>query len=1058
MTEDWRLRECINQVLLYLAFEARSVVLRRDERQAAVPIPLPPVKPSAEAMCQELARHPTQVELVFRQMDKLHRDVRDNAALIARSAPWRLGKLVEWWIKAGVAVADWQAAVGSPASASSADARLYAALVERLQLQDDEEWPPMWCATFAERWRLAGASGAGRPAWWDMGGRNDAAYRVRLLEWCGNPHREVAADAGDSAVDWAVDYRARYRDFARAALRILREGVEFESRSALETPSAWAACRGPGGRAGRLEVLRAPLQRRASAHDKPLVRGWLSVPPAARLIETFAHDAAALRSDNAALDRLIARARAAWDTGDTGFGGTPPAAPGAADAAKDTVRDAEHLMAVASLVAAVGCAARAVPTEDGTRPASAGGDDVAKPDAGESILVALALEGQSACWTPASGSDSARLLPLLGGVGATGRGALPRLELRRADAERPLEVGEIGPLARCSDDLLSGVEELDWRLWALDAIGALAAVEPCIAVIEEVGWEPIKRRLLAGDEGDDAAQATLVTAFELLHRARLLLPRHPAATDSAAVAAWLGTSLGDVERVICRRLVSLETGATVGLHPPRKSDGSIALDAWLDAACGSNSSTSSWEIDWQRSPEPFGTMLAETPRGAGGGDATFSAGEAVTDADLRLLRAPGVTCPVDASWQELIVPHRERLRSAVAAAAAPDFSTLIGEVRAGAAGSAADAFDAAVNRAADGDATAVAWVRIMHDDARFELVCHPAIAVSDTRVSIKPPESDAALEWRDDATVPVDQDIGVHFATDAARARRVVSRGLPAPSSAEACAARLVAALKGRSAGVVAAAAALQMATDRRRMFKAAAPDPLVAAVAVADALAAAGEALGSELGAFEELAKWFRATGSRLEPAEWHPTQGVSPGSFATDEVGFHPVVPAERLVVNRFGAVAADGTVVGKASGFLSVGPPPPGFVDIARMAESLVDEGDEIDRFRRYVAELPRRWRSGPPARVAAGLFEVLWKAIMATPGRNDLLAAADAVHQFLDRGHEMLVFVPKTLEEYQQSWLREVDGQPPKGRRVNAVLRPGLRTLDNSLVFPAIVKTE
>ena len=65
---------------------------------------------------------------------------------------------------------------------------------------------------------------------------------------------------------------------------------------------------------------------------------------------------------------------------------------------------------------------------------------------------------------------------------------------------------------------------------------------------------------------------------------------------------------------------------------------------------------------------------------------------------------------------------------------------------------------------------------------------------------------------------------------------------------------------------------------------------------------------------------------------------------------------------------------------------------------------------------------------------------------------------AVHQLLERSYEMILFRPKSVGDFADGWLRTPAGGEPRGNRVEQLVRPGVRTRDNKLVRPAIVKTE
>jgi len=171
---------------------------------------------------------------------------------------------------------------------------------------------------------------------------------------------------------------------------------------------------------------------------------------------------------------------------------------------------------------------------------------------------------------------------------------------------------------------------------------------------------------------------------------------------------------------------------------------------------------------------------------------------------------------------------------------------------------------------------------------------------------------------------------------------------------------------------------------------------------------------------------------------------------------------VPEGRIVVERFGIGAPEGAAVSALEAFLSAGPPPAGYADLRAQAIALLDDGEAVGRFRACVLDFPRRFRldSGEQRRgeaPAAGLFDVVWKAVMKAPERDDLRRAAEAVHHLLDRSFECITFEPKTIGEYPEGWLQTSDGGRPRGLRVERLLRPGLRTIQNKLKWPAIVDT-
>jgi hypothetical protein len=386
----------------------------------------------------------------------------------------------------------------------------------------------------------------------------------------------------------------------------------------------------------------------------------------------------------------------------------------------------------------------------------------------------------------------------------------------------------------------------------------------------------------------------------------------------------------------------------------------------------------------------------------------------------------------------------------------PDFAATSGEMRQSWNGEAADAFNELVKMAVAGQPRAVATLRLLHEDSRFGFVCHPAIDVGEQGVSLRPAAVGDTLVWRDDQAVSVDQDIEIVYAFDPARARRLVSRGQPAPTSPEASAARLETAVPAGSPAK-AVVAALRTAIDRRRMFGAAAPDPLSAVVAAANALASSAPDEAWVAAAFGELASCCKACGGRIVPADWSPAAGVSAEGLDINRFGFHGTVPMGRAVVERFGVTAVDGTVVASPEVYKSAGPEPVGYREVFEKVSQLADEAEAVARFRQNVLDFPRRVESGQTKSAIPILFDDAWKAKESATDRADIDAAVEAVHQLLERSYEMILFRPKSVGDFAENWLRTPAGGQPREKRVETV-RPGVMTRDNKCVRPAIVDTE
>jgi hypothetical protein len=427
------------------------------------------------------------------------------------------------------------------------------------------------------------------------------------------------------------------------------------------------------------------------------------------------------------------------------------------------------------------------------------------------------------------------------------------------------------------------------------------------------------------------------------------------------------------------------------------------------------------------------------------------------EADLRILDCMGMVSGASLPWDVLWSPLQNRVVAALGEGPPLDAPAAIAEMRRSLNGEATEAFDRLVQMAIEKQPRAVKTLQLMHADSRFGFACHPAIEVGEQGVSLRPATVGDAIEWRDDGAVPVDQDIEFFFSTDPARARRVVSRGRPAPGSPEAFAVRLEAAVRDCAPEVVAVASGVRDATDRRRMFGDAAPDPIVSVIAAANILAVAGPNEAWTAAAFHAMAGWCKAVGGGLVPSDWHPTEGAQAEGLDVSRVGFHASVPPGRVVVTQFGARNAEGMSVASLEAHVSAGPEPAGYRDVVEKSDGLPDEPEPIARFRRNVLEFPKRVLGGQTATAAQGLFDLVWKAVESAPDRADVKEAASAVQRLLERSCNMVLFEPKSISEVQEGWLRTRTGGVPRGNRVE-VVRPGVRTRDNKLVCPAIVETE
>ena len=1073
MPDDWRIRECANQLLLFAAFDARGAMLSGQGVSFAAPPPLPPFDDvpnirNVRVVRDRIAVNPLDVDLLV-QLVKSIRGLPDNPKSLERvreQPPWMIGDAVTWWLQAGVMLAGWiwertlfrRDATADPQQAIEGlppEDWLFNMLVQNLSLEDDEEHPAFWFVDHAEAWRLT-PDAASWPAGWNEPATSRDVCLEALLEWCGDPRREAVA-AVDRAADpdtvgrWARDYEDRYRNFARASLRLLRRRCRFGDIGELSTRrEQWRVCAGSASPRRPL-VLRRPIQAADDPAGRALAPGWIVLPWPAVLVKRLRRGLESMPEVPLAIARALDRAQV-WGPDDRGFRPVLPAR-GGDQGSPDPRTEAERLVALASLAVVLAVVApRATGERKCTDPASLAIED--------RILWTWAVEGIELRRAPRE-SGTRRVVPLDLHPGQNGSGDGVVLSLACDEFPRDIVVGRIGKPGRSPDELFAAVEELDWRWWAIATLrdtGRLPThLESLARLADEIGWERHKQGLLEAHLPPD--RGSLVDAHAALHRCRLHIERDFVGEGRAGIVTWLTDGISTVAGAVCRLLATADPTGVARVVPPRNASGEIVLSAWMAVPGGDRSHDSAWGLAWEASPLPFGQPLREALGHDGRPRAVFSAGEQVAEADLRLLAAPGVVTgsavpEVDAfAW-----PLRVHLLDALGAASNPDPTSAIVELRESCSGPNAEIFDRMIHAAIAGVPAAVAWVRLMQADPRFGFSCHPAVEVTDAGVRVHPVRIGDPIEWQDHDTLADGEDVMIRFATDAVRSARTVSRGRPAAESADAHAARLVAAVADGPAALVAATARLRLATDRRRMFGTATESAVDEAVAVGDALAAwaAGAADGA-LEAFRCLASWCAASGLTIVPRDWHPVDGADPAGLGVERVDFHPRVPAGRVAVMRFGLATSGGAEVAGLQGCISAGPPPAGYADLRDLVAGLPGDIEAVSKFRASVFDFPRRVRSGQVETSVAGLFDVAWKAVMKAPEREDLREAAASVHRLLDRSYGLITFEPKTVGEYPETWLQTGDGGRPRGLRVDRLLRPGLRTIDNKLKWPAIVET-
>lgn len=696
----------------------------------------------------------------------------------------------------------------------------------------------------------------------------------------------------------------------------------------------------------------------------------------------------------------------------------------------------------------------------------------------EEFRLVTRLEGLS---IQAGGPGIARRIPLRQGPRHEAGAALA-LRLRGGAL---LPIGVPSEPAACGDDIFAAIEDLDWRLWAI----AAAATSRCLPISDDdrdqLGkllqrarhddWEAVKTRLLRSDPNP----ATLAEAVRHLVHARLRLEATSMADDLSEV---LVDDTRRLERALLGRLHDLDPDSLGELHPPRGRDGAIDVFRWRAGAVLGEPRLPTWTMRWQADRAPFGGQLAEEVMNSKTIGATFSASPGATEADVRLLEAPFVSnCPRNPAgtcFEPLARFGLEVVSPAGHVDGMPDMAAALMRLREALGGPDREAFDGLIKAATSSppDPDAVRWVRLLHGDPRFAFACHPPIAAADGEpgFTVGPPSSGDELAWEDSDTLPEGADVRVIHALARQHGLRVLSRGRPTEGSAEHLAAELEAVCDASLLAMRPAAGRIREAIDRLRTFPAeragvlpalaeslaAALDELVQLAAPTPAAGADASATDGRLArAFGILARIAALHGHGVTPEAWHPRTGTpAPGPAAAADLAavFHPTVPSGGLVVERFGIAGEQGRE-GRCR--RSAGPAPAGYEALRGLAGSLPGDEPRCRELLQVLDDLPRHVLDEKARLAIPSIYDSVWKVLVEHPAvAGDQAPWKAAIAELIRKPFDMVMFEPGKLGDYPTSWIVEAGGRAPRGRHIVRVVRPGVRTLEKKLVWPAVVETE
>jgi hypothetical protein len=979
-------------------------------------------------------------------------------------SPWTIGELVGWWLAAGESLArhdsGWRDELERVLGVAATGGQPAA----------------LWCA---DRWSHYGlcmqAFTARRSdATWEQRPKSSQVpYVHKLIDWVGSKDRQRPNRPDLKRQPWAwIDaMRQEGAPLAEDTRRLLGNGCEWKTGESLTlaTVSDWVAVHWcdtvRGGRAW--EEVRRPVVDGSKRMRRP-VPGWVVCrPPVSVLQGLFDQPNRIERADDTMEAALQFAARLwppdflpshAWPRGSGRSVADPP------------VESQAAFLAVARVLAALEMAAEV------------NGDDGQRGQRQEELRVALALDGFSV----AAGGDpgSERLIPRIGMPSGGGNRPL-QFVIRRSPGS--VAIGRTAQEASPATRLSRAVEELDWRIWHLDVIGRSEpkridqrnAQFVCERVVQLHRWEEIKRRLVGG--GMDAAAVPVLTkAFNYAHHRQLVLeslrpkafPDSPGLSSGPAIAS-LVDAFQELAGASLEQLCISDAGTLASLVPPRRVDGSVDGIAWVTQPeqPGGNDDSYSWI--WRSSDKPLGAALEEYREKDGLVRVVLSSG-AASDADVRVLNATlgcAGTRLADAAvggqraWADLVQRLAARIKGRVASAAGRlDLGDDVAWLRERCATDDAAAFHSLISGCLNGDAVAAEWCRVLVGDPRFAFAIHPSVELS-TGVLPKAAPEDEHLRWDFHPTIPAGSDITVQYGVNPSRAVRVVSRGPRVEGSPADRADALEVAAAAAGAPIDAMAAKIRMATDRWIAFPERAAHPALAAVPLLRSLIredAVPPAIRSSV--FAALVAWAEGVGHEVVPGSWspeRPTEAAALPRLASAPM-FHEGVPEGCLVL---GALGLEGECGVPADAAISAGPPPAGYVELRESVESLVGapgtgHTPSWDEAAQRVRDLPRHAIGKTLALAGPNLYDCVWEAATTAADAGDprIDDVKERIVLFLKAACGMVTFHPGTPRDFASGWVQEVGGSPPRGRRIRSLVRPGVRTLGNALVRPALVITE
>jgi hypothetical protein len=531
-----------------------------------------------------------------------------------------------------------------------------------------------------------------------------------------------------------------------------------------------------------------------------------------------------------------------------------------------------------------------------------------------------------------------------------------------------------------------------------------------------------------------------------------------------------------LREAVLARLHELDPGRLGGLTPPRDPKGAIDVFTWRTSRAAQDDTADDWTAAWKNDDKPFGTMLSDEILGDGKYRATFSASSASSDDDLRLLNLPFVTVLRRVDDKSFFKPEGPYDRFALAilgkearGSGYPDITKAIETLRGDLTGNDREHFDALVKAAISSqpDAYAVEWLSTLRADPRFRFDCHPAIDKADDGFAIRPFTEKDKLAW-EDSDACEGADIRVTYSPDRKLSRRVLSRGRPADGSAERLAGHLEQLCSQYLKTAYDSAREIRLGVDRCRTF----PEQreryvqglMERVCAILDAVVTSSQDLNADTQeiapfteVFQRLSQIATCYDHDISPSPWTLHAGTPSTAFRPDAVlpvFFHPTVPSGDVIVDRF---SVDGTHARKGAFRRSAGPAPPGYDRLRELEATLPPAHPRCLELRGELDDYPRHVLDGKFRLAVQGIYDRAWKAILEAPATTaDHAAWKAALADLIRKPFDMVMFEPSSVGDYPVGWTIGIDGKAPFGRHVARVVRPGVRTLDKKLIWPAVVE--